>query len=350
MKKQTLLFVIILFFISGIVFIACAKKSKKNTTLNEANIIPIKTIQSIKAVAVDTVQVAGFISSATEARLSFKTGGIIKKIFVDEGDAVKKGQLLAVLDLTEIGSMTEQAKQGFEKAERDFKRAENLYKDSVASLEQFQNASTGFKVAKEQYEIALFNKSYSEIRATADGKIVKKIMNEGEIAGPGMPVFFMNAAGQNDWVVKVGIADKDWARLQIGNPAKVVIDAYANEVFIATVSMLSQAPDPMSGLYQAELKLQTKNKNFATGLFAKATIAPSQSNNYVTVPIDAIIEGNGNDAFVFISQNDKAVKVAVKIAFIKNGKVMLVSGLSDNVSVITDGSAYLTDGAAIKAY
>jgi multidrug resistance efflux pump len=76
--------------------------------------------------------------------------------------------------------MVEQAKQGVDKAQRDYDRAKNLYKDTVATLEQLQNATTGLSIAKEQYQTAIFNQSYSEIRATTDGRIVRKLMNEGE--------------------------------------------------------------------------------------------------------------------------------------------------------------------------
>src|SRR6056297_1482105 len=73
----------------------------------------------------------GTLSSKTQSKLSFLTGGIIKQFSVSEGDPVKEGDLLAKLDITEIESRVKQASLAFEKAERDFKRAENLYQDTV---------------------------------------------------------------------------------------------------------------------------------------------------------------------------------------------------------------------------
>ncbi|MDX2001985.1 MAG: efflux RND transporter periplasmic adaptor subunit [Chitinophagales bacterium] len=348
MKTRILIVLAVIGLFSAAFLFSCAKKAKTESLKPDDNSIPVKVVAATYKSATDIISASGFISSETEARLSFKTGGIIKHIYVKEGQAVKKGQLLATLDLTEINSMVAQAEQGLEKAERDYKRAENLYKDTVASMEQYQNAATALKIAKEQLQIAKFNQSYSEIRASYDGKVVKKIMNEGEIAGPGMPVFFMNSSSASDWVVKVGIPDKEWARLHIGDKAKVKIDAYPDEVFQATVSQLSQAPDPMSGLYQAELKLVKNSKALATGLFSKAQISPTGSSQYVSVPIDAIIEGNGNSASIFVAEGNKAKRVPVTIAFIKEGQVMLADGLEKGAQVIVDGSAYLTDSATIN--
>ncbi len=328
--------------------VACKQKTKEVSSVADVTEIPVKLFAAESEIVSEPVIAPGFISSATEARLSFKTGGVIEHIFVEEGQPVKKGQLLATVNLTEINAMVQQAKEGVDKAQRDYDRARNLYKDTVASLEQFQNATTGLSVAKQQYDMARFNQSYAEIRATTDGKIVKKIMNEGEIAGPGMPIFFMNSAGTNDWLVKVGIADKDWARLKLGNTATVKIDAYPDESFTGNVSQLAQAPDPMSGLYQVEIKLKGCNKPLATGLFAKTEIKPNSDATYVTVPVDAVIEGNGKEAFVYTAESNKAHKQPVKVAFIRNGKVMLVSGIDKGAKVVTDGSAYLTDGVALK--
>lgn len=327
---------------------ACQHHKKKVETAADETVIPVKLVQVGSAQVTDPVSASGFVSSETEARLSFKTGGVIQKIYVQEGQLVHKGQVLATLNLTEINGAVEQAKLGVEKAQRDYDRAQNLYKDTVATLESFQNATTGLNVAKQQYEIAKFNSSYSEIRAQNDGVIVKKLMNEGEIVSPGLPVFYMTAAGANDWVVKVGIADKDWARLALGNTADVKIDAYPDENFTATVSKLSQAPDQLSGLYQAELKLNGSKRNMATGLFAKAEIKPTGKSNYISIPVDAVIEGNGHDAYVYVADGEKAKRVPVKTAFIKDGVVMVTSGLSATAQVITDGSAYLTDGTAVQ--
>ena len=328
--------------------VACKQKDKELSSVADVTEIPVKLFAAQSVVVSEPVSAPGFISSATEARLSFKTGGVIERIYVEEGQAVHKGQLLATINLTEINALVQQAKEGLDKAQRDYDRTKNLYKDTVASLEQFQNVTTGLNVAKQQYDMAKFNQSYAEIRATTDGKIVKKIMNEGEIASPGMPVFFMNSAGTNDWLVKVGIADKDWARLKLGNTATVKIDAYPDETFAGTVSQLAQAPDAMSGLYQVEIKLKACNKALATGLFAKTEIKPNSDAVYVTIPVDAVIEGNGKEAFVYTTADNKAHKQPVKVGFMKDGMVLLTSGIEKGVKVVTDGSAYLTDGVAVK--
>src|SRR5882757_5715232 len=126
------------------------------------------------------LQYSGLIASNAEARLSFKIGGIVSKIFVKEGDHVSRGQLLATLDLTEIDAQVQQASQNLEKSKRDEVRISNLYRDTVASLEQLQNTRTGVSVATEALRIAQFNQQYAQIHAASGGAILQKLMNEGE--------------------------------------------------------------------------------------------------------------------------------------------------------------------------
>ena len=89
-------------------------------------------------------------------------------------------------------------------------------------------------------------------------------------------------------------------------------------------------------------------RDSATGLFAMAEIQPTSNNKYISIPIDAVIEGNNKEAYVYTVKDNKAYKQPVKVAFIKAGEVMLTDGLEPDAQVVTDGSAYLTDGAKVN--
>ncbi len=289
------------------------------------------------------------MASSEEAKLSFKIGGIIQKIYVAEGQKVGKGQLLASLNMTEIDAQVSQAKYGVEKAERDFKRVESMYKDTAATLEQMQNATTGFDVAKQNLQIAQFNRSYAQITSPIDGAVIKKMANEGELTGPGTPIFYITSNRQGDWVVRVGVSDKDWARLKVGDKATVTLDAYPTETFMGSVKKLAPAADPMNKLYEIEVKINPHGKRFAAGLFAKVELKPAQSRPYVMVPIEAIVEGNGKDAFVYILDDSrkKVKRIPVQIGFVDGDKVLVTNGLDNISEVITSGSAFLTESSSV---
>jgi len=316
----------------------------------EEEAIPVRTVAVQQRSIALPVHASGILSSTAEQRLAFKLGGVIRKIYVDEGAVVRPGQLLATLDKTEIDAQVSQAQQGLAKAERDLGRVQGLYRDSSATLELLENATTGRDVAKETARIATFNQQYAEIRATKGGKIIKKLVNEGEITGPGMPAFVLFETGKDDWVIKVNVSDRDWARLALGMPAKVTMDAYEGTVFNGKVTDLAPAADPQSGLYPVEIRIQPQGKRFAPGLFAQVDITPSQSRVYTMIPVEAIVEGDGKSAFVFALQADgqSVRKAPVQVAFLEGNQVVIASGLEGVAEVVTTGAPYLTEKKKVK--
>ena len=128
------------------------------------------------------------------------------------GREVSAGEVLAVLDLSEISAQVSQADIGLEKALRDMNRARNLYKDSVVTLELFQNAKSAYELAVAQKQIADFNLQHSRIKAPSDGKIMKILVETNEVIGPGYPAILF-ASTENDWVVRTPLTDKDIVKL-----------------------------------------------------------------------------------------------------------------------------------------
>lgn len=312
--------------------------------------IPVRTAAIQQKSLSLPVHAGGIITSSAEQRLSFKIGGIIRKIYVDEGDVVRPGQLLAILDKTEIDAQVAQAQQGLAKAERDLARVEGLYRDSSATLELLQNATTGRDVAKETARIAAFNQQYAEIRATRAGKIIKKLVNEGEITGPGLPAFVLFETGVNDWIVQINVSDRDWARLNVGMSARITLDAYEGVNFSGKVRELAPAADPTSGLYPVEISIQPQGKRFAPGLFANVDITPSSSRPYTMIPVEAIVEGDGQSAYVFALQSDgeSVKKVPVRVAFMEGNQAVIATGLEGVAEVVTSGAPYLNDKKKVR--
>ncbi len=296
------------------------------------------------------IHASGILGSSAEQRLAFKIGGVIQRIYVDEGDVVRPGQLLAVLDKTEIDAQVAQAQQGLTKAERDLARVNGLYRDSSATLELLENATTGRDVARETARIAQFNRQYAEIRATRGGKIIRKLMNEGEITGPGTPVLVLFETGNDDWVVRINVSDRDWARLNLGMSAQVGMDAYPETRFTGKVSDLAPAADPATGLYPVEIKVAPQGKRFAPGLFCTVDVSPPQARTYAVVPVEAIVEGEGKSAYVYVigPDGESVRKVPVQVAFLEGARVVIAGGLENVSEVITTGAPYLTEKSRVR--
>ncbi|MCE7064790.1 efflux RND transporter periplasmic adaptor subunit [Dyadobacter sp. CY326] len=344
MKKRIKPGIIVIIASAALVFASCKEAKKVEET---DSTIPVKIISSAALSQSQPIETSGLMGSENEAQLSFKVGGIIREILVKEGDKVRNGQLLATLNTTEIAAQMAQAEENFLKAKRDAQRTQNLYRDSVNTKEQLENSLTSLNVAEKQLEIVRFNLSQSKIYANSDGVVIRKLQNAGEQVQGGAPILFLSSTNNKDWVIKCGLTDKDWTRLKGGEKAEITFDAYP-QTFSGSVSSLSQGSDATSGLYQAEIRIEKQPAKLATGLFAKVSIYPKEKTNLISIPVDALIEGESDSAFVFVADGGKAVKKQVKIAFLEGEKAFIRTGVDAGAQIIREGSAYLADGSAIK--
>lgn len=348
MKRLLFPLTILLFAAASVIITSCNGDSQAASTIDDAIAVKLQPVTTTQYAPV--LKYSGSMASTAEARLSFKIGGIISRIYVKEGDHIVKGQLLATLDLTEINAQVQQASQGVEKSQRDLNRAKNLYNDTVATLEQLQNAGTQLQVAEEGLRIAHFNQQYAQIRATESGIILKKLMNEGEMAGPGAPVFMFNGTAGNDWVIRFGVSDKDWAVLKKGDKASVEIDAYPTKTFTGIITEIAQGADVASGTYEIEVKVLPGGARFAAGLFSTVRLQPAAAQTVIMVPVEALTEANDKTGYIYtVNADGKTVtKNKVTIAFLENNKAAIVSGLDSAREVITEGVGYLTDKSTVK--
>lgn len=340
---KTIKLAITLIIISTLMY-SCSENKKENP---EEEIIEVKTTKIKKERLIIPLRSVGKVGTENEIMLAFKTGGIIRKIFVDEGDKVSKDQVLAELELEEIKSRLEQAELGMSKARRDFKRIENLYNDSVATLENYQDAKTALELAETDLRIAKFNLKHSVIRAPENGNILKRFSDEHELIGPGNPVFLFGSTASN-WIVDVALSDQDAVLVEKGDSARVFIDAWPAEAFRAWVHQVSSAADPYTGTFNVQLKLSATEKNLLSGLIARVEIYSGENEEYVLVPVEALNEANKHNASVFVVNDSKVSKKRIKTGRITGDYCIVKQGLEVGDEVVTEGNKYIDSESVIR--
>jgi membrane fusion protein, multidrug efflux system len=292
------------------------------------------------------IEATGTLAASDELQLSFKIGGVVARVLVEEGQAVRAGQPLAALDLREIDAQLAKARTALAKSQRDLARAQNLYKDSVATLENVQDATSAVEVAQSDYTAAAFNQRYAVILAPGNGVVLHKYAAAGELVSPGQPVLVIGSASQGS-IVRAGITDRDAVRIRLGDPATVTLSAYPDQQFPGVVSKVPAAANPMTGTYAVEVRL-TQAPAMATGLIGRVTIRPRGAVGARMIPIESLVEADGNKAVVYTIENDVARRRDVSIAAIDERHVAVTAGLDDVSQVVTAGGVYLTDGAKVK--
>ncbi len=337
MKSRTSLIIVIL-----LVFNTLFRCGRNEPSAMPPQAVPVE-LSKVRYEGVSIpITTSGLLFSKEQIRLSFKTGGVVASINISEGQTVDEGQALAQLVPDEIEARVRQAESGFEKAKRDYLRVKRLYADSVVTLEQMQNIETAFEIAKANVEMARFNQRYSVIKAPSDGKILKQFVHEGEIVGPGTPVFYFGS-GRREWVVRIGLSEVDVVNVNLGDAAEATFDAYPNIIFKGRVTEIATAADPKSGLFEVEISLRS-GRRLADGFVARVSIFPRKEKKQFLIPVDALSYADGHEAAVFTVAADTAVKLPVTVGPIIGNDIVVLSGLQGVEQVVTAGASYLKVG------
>jgi membrane fusion protein, multidrug efflux system len=329
---------------SGLV--GCTSKGAASAIV-AARAVQVTRVQM--AVLDNTLRSVGLLTPKDEARLSFKVGGVIEFIRIEEGQSVKAGQLLAVLKQTEIGASLEQARQTTAKAHRDLDRAKALLADGVTTEEQVQDLTTAFEMASAAQSGTEFNAAYARIVASVDGVVLRKLAEANEVVQPGQTVIVLGGANRG-WVVRIGLADRDAVRTHLGDAARIEFDAWPGRVFAGRVSNISSAADSGTGTFTIEVQIDAGGARFVQGLVAKVALTPQGTSQVEVIPVQALLEANDKEAGVFVL--DEAVqevhRVSIQIGRMSGGRIEVLNGLSADAQVVTDGAAFLENGEKVR--
>lgn len=324
---------------------ACSSRADPITR----RVTPVRAEPARSGPARPAITTNGIVATKDEMRLSFKVAGLIRKIYVEEGQTVRKGERLAEIELTEIDAQVSQARALADKAKRDLDRGERLYADQVISLEQLQDLRTQADMQSAQLRSAEFNRGYSVIAAPQDGVVLRKLSQERELVPAGQAVIVIGAR-ERGYVVRAALSDREVVQLKLGDSAEILMDAYPGRSIGGTLSEIARAADERSGLFPVEVRFDSVPVPLASGLVAKLRISPASAreSELTYVPIGAVVEGDQDRASVFVLNGDRVKRREVRVAFIEPAGVALSAGLRPGERVVTEGAPYLEDQEQVE--
>jgi multidrug efflux system membrane fusion protein len=349
MYKRQGVYVYVVAALAALAALAAGACDRGNAqSARRVEVVSVRAVRVMRENVARPISVTGTLGAKEEIALSFKIGGVVRGILVDAGDVVRAGQLLAALDVREIDAAVARASSAAAKAERDLTRARKLYADSVVTLSQMEDAETGAQIARADLEAARFNRRYATIVAPADGVILRRESEPGETLAPGARVLVLGSR-ERGTVMRIGLADRDLVRVARGDRADVRFDALPGREFVGRVSQVSGSADRSTGTYTVEVSLQNAS-GLASGLVGAVQIYPAVATRAFVVPIESVLEADGDRASVFALSPDgkHAQRRQVRVAFIDGNRVAIATGLEGVSSVLMDGAAYLNDGAAVR--
>jgi membrane fusion protein (multidrug efflux system) len=318
------------------------KPNHESATAAQLTTATVRTQVAEQKPLMSIEEVVGTVRSKTRAVIEARVGGRIETLAASPGQLVKKGDLIAQLDVREIQARLDQAKATLEQANRDLERYTTLLNQNVLTKAEYDTAEARQRIARAAVTEAETMLGYAKVTAPFDGVITRKISDVGDLASPGRGI--VELEDPDALRVEADVPEGLVRLLKIGEKMEVRTSELPNPV-IAMVSEIAPAADPSSRTSLVKLDLPS-NSGMRLGQFVRVAV-PVGEKTSLRLPVSAVVL-RGQMETVFVATNNVAQMRLVKTGRMANGDVEIVSGLDAGERVVVDGAEKLLDGQPLQ--
>ncbi len=325
---------------------ACAKPVPK------ADSAPVIPQVRIAGVGIDQQQQrvtgVGTVALRREASLGFTSAGRIVRLTVNEGDAVRPGQLLAALDTTTVAADLARARAERERAEAEYRRSSNLMAQGWITRPRLENAKASLQAADAAVNSAGFQRTNATIVAPGNGRVLARLAEPGQVVAAGTPVLVIGEENSG-YVLRVPLSDRDAARLTMGAPATVTLAALDNRAISGRVVEIAGRADRATGTFVVEVGLPD-DPGLRSGQIGEVSItAGGATSAEIRVPAAAVFAPRAGEAFVYVVDRARRIVHLRKVSIAEAGDagIRVTGGLSRGEFVAVSRVDRLKDGDRI---
>ena len=285
------------------------------------------------------IQRTGKLAFKRTVNLSFKSGGYLTELTVDEGDYFSKDQLLARLDTAELIEDKNVKYAQLLQAKREVKRISELMKSNLSSQQQLDDANTLVETSRAVYKVAFYNLQKAQIAAPFSGIVLKRFTELGELQSPGHDVLQV-AALKNNWIIKVALTDNEVGQVRLKQPVTVHL---ANIGTVAgIISKIPALANNQNNLFTIEVLLPEliQKNGVIAGQMAEVIIDFTEPKSVYRVPVSALVavDDNGKALIVTQSISNELQQKAFDIYKVDNQFIYLLANSDDQpIQLITQG-------------
>ena len=321
------------------------KAKDKDGADDKASAVPVETQPLKRGEMIAVYSGTAPIEAHEEAFVVAKVAGEVRQIFVEEGDTVQAGALLARLDGDRLRLTLAQTEANLRKLERDYKRTIDLSKKGLVSKSTAENLKYDIDALRAAYDSAKLELSYTDIRAPIAGVVSAREIKVGNTIKPNDPTF--TVTDLDPLLAYVHVPEKEFRRIAPGQSADVIVDALGGEHFVGDISRISPTVDPTTGTFRARVEVTDQSRRLKPGMFARVNIVYERRQQALQLPRTAIIDADGQQS-VYVVAGGKAQQKVIRTGLANGGWIEVLEGLEGNERVVTVGQAGLRSGTPVK--
>jgi len=366
---------IILLPILSIYLLACSGKDSSGQMENRKK-IPVKIHTVGKGKITSYLDVTGTTLPLEKAKMGSKVEGTITQILVDEGDTIKKRQILFRLDskdflldiehakavLASAQAEREKAEHDLEQKENDWKRLSALFERRVIAKHQYDSMKASFSMAQaavkacesqikqRKAELDLAEKRYQDsvVKAPFDGVVTKKMMNQGEVSSLWAYNWeVLEVMDLSKIKIESDISEKHKTQVKEGTEANIEVDALPGRKFTGIISIVNPMVDPKERTFLVKIVIPNPERLLTAGMFARIRLLVEEKEGVITIPVHDVLE-RSDGHFVFVVKNGVAEQRKISVGISNGDWIEVTGGLKEGEIIVIEGSHRLQEGYPVE--
>ncbi len=302
----------------------------------------VEVVTPTRGTATEAVYATGTVEPSRMLTLAPKTTGRMAELLVDEGQTVKKGDMMARFEDSDTAARITRLTAERDLAQREFDRKKKLFDRKFISADAYENSETALASAKAQLEEAKATQSYQHLIAPDDSTVIRRDGEEGDIIQAGQPVFYMSCCAHMRITAEVD--EEDIPKVKEGQDVVIQSDAFPNEVFHGSVTSVTPKGDEVARSFRVRISIDDYAP-LMIGMTAETNIIISKKEQALLIPSAAI----GKNGMVEIVVSDNRIKLAkVKTGIADMEQTEILEGLSDQDRIVSPFAESVTDGQKVN--
>ncbi len=316
--------------------------------------LPLVTTLTTKATKfVHFLELQGSVETKQNVLVYPEMPGTLQRVYVQEGQQVSKGQLLASIDDGGIGSQVEQLKTQAELSKTTYERQKRLWEQKIGSEIQYLQAKTSYEATENAVKQAQSQLGKSTIRAPFSGVIDDVIKDQGTVVSPGPGSEVFRIVNLSDMYITVDVPETYLSEIQKGKEALVFFPVLGDSVK-TVIRQTGNFINPSNRAFTVEIAVPNKNGNIKPNLTARVNLNDYTKENAILIPQSIISENAEGEQYVYVAQkgdtDDEAIvnRKIVTTGKTQNSLIEILSGIEEGDMLVKEGARTVKDGQNVK--
>jgi|YNPNPStandDraft_1061719.scaffolds.fasta_scaffold00209_16 membrane fusion protein (multidrug efflux system) len=293
----------------------------------------------------DILLLPGDTEAWQDVRLAADKDGRVEWIGPKEGDAVRKGELIAKIDAEALKAALERAQSSFRLTDELYQRRQTLYERRIISKEELDRSVTERAVAEANLRQAKVEYERGFLHSPINGIVNHLYVDPGEYVARGAPVAELVSVDRIK--INLNVPEVDVRYLRTGQPVMVTVDALPDRRMSGVIDFVAYKADPATKTFQVKVLVENPAREIRPGMIARVALLRRTIPDAVAAPLFSLVD-KGGERYVFVEKDGVAHARLVSLGVIEGDRIQITAGLEPGENLIVAGQTEVEEGARVQ--